>query len=336
MGAGLPRGETRCAGRAPSVSGHRASFRWAGWSAGTRRPPGSSGAGRSVPVGGMGWLAGGAGRPFEQVQEDSPAPAAGSQVRPRRRYPRAGPRRRRGGRAGRRAAPWLHARRSSAVEGEEDVGAAAQGGGHALHALRAEGGAGGQPPLAQDEPVEDALGRRPPTAARDRAAPCRARAWGRAAPGSGASVRGSMARPASQRTRAPADLGDDHHAGEALHAPLHEQPALADLSGCEAGGRERRAQPAPRRVAEAEVPRPSRGRCPVRRGTPSPRDCDGAAPRSTAPPPSRWRGRAAEPPSGHGPVERLRTQRGEPERSWAERRRAAGSPPAGSRPRRAG
>ena len=44
------------------------------------------------------------------------------------------------------------------VESEEDAGAAPQGIGDPLHALRAQGGAGGDAPPGKGKPVEDPLG----------------------------------------------------------------------------------------------------------------------------------------------------------------------------------
>ena len=161
---------------------------------------------RGHKLGGWGGvLDGGARRPREQVLEDRPSVGRGGKLR---HVGDAGWEAQDGG-AGAKQAPKPGRRVATGlvvVEGEEDPRAAPQGGGHPLKALRPQGGAGGQAPLRQDEPVEDALGDDRPRGA----GPSRPRPSTGLGPGSDwnrGDRSGSMARPASQRTRPPATSG---------------------------------------------------------------------------------------------------------------------------------
>ena len=170
------------------------------WGTGGRPAPGGVGAATSW-VGGVGVLGGGSRSLCEQVLEDRPSVGRGGKLR---HVGDAGGQAHGGG-AGAKQAPKPGRRVATGlvvVEGEEDPRAAPQSGGHPLKALRPQGGAGGQAPLRQDKPVEDALGDDRPRGA----GPSRPRPSTGLGPGSDwnrGDRSGSMARPASQRTRRP-------------------------------------------------------------------------------------------------------------------------------------
>ena len=75
------------------------------------------------------------------------------------------------------------------VEGEEDAGAAPQGGRGLLHALGAQGGAGGKAPPRNRKPVEEPFGEHRPR--RSEAEPPKAQPQASRVPGSGVRGRGS-------------------------------------------------------------------------------------------------------------------------------------------------
>ena len=69
-------------------------------------------------------------------------------------------------------------------------------------------------------------------------------------PGRPVGIDGPSDKPAD---KAAGGVGNDHHAGEPLRAPLHEQPAVPEPAGGEAVRLKRLPQPAARRVAEAKM-----------------------------------------------------------------------------------
>ena len=149
------------------------------------------------------------------------------------------------------------------VEGEEDAGAAPQGCGDPLHALGAEGGAGGDAPPGKGKPVEDLLGDHRPRR-RNPKTP-KPKHWlgagQRLEPGRPVGIDGPPDKPAD---KAAGGVGNDHHPGEPLHSPLHEQPAVPEPVGGEAVRLKSLPQPAARRIAEAQAG--CRGRADAPRG----------------------------------------------------------------------
>ena len=277
--------------------------------------------------GGVGWLGGGARRLREQVLEDRPALGRGGKLRHVRDARGQG----HGGGAGAKQAPKPAAasrpasslskarktlgqpRRAEATRSRPCVPRAAQAG--RPHCARASQS---KTPSA--------------TTAHEGAGPSRPRPSTGFGPGRdwnlGVTLRvdGPSRKPAHATAR---DLGDDHHAGEAL-APLREQPRVPEPLLAEAGRPQGSA--AARAPARSPGPgvRPSPGGCPVRRGTPSPHGCGAARRRRTGPPPS------AAPGPARGPQAELNGLRWRGGQVSVGRRRAAGSPRAGSGPRGAG
>ena len=137
------------------------------------------------------------------------------------------------------------------VEGEEDAGAAPQGGCGLLNALGAQGGAGGKAPPGNRKPVEDALGEHRPR--RSEAEPPKPKhrlgTGERLEPWGSVGVYGPPRKPPH---KSPGYLWNDDHPREPLRAPLREQAGVPEPLGGEAGGLDGFAQPAPRREAEAQ------------------------------------------------------------------------------------
>ena len=175
-----------------------------GWSGRESRKQGrsgtSSGRGESGAGSGKLPLSGGASRQrASRREEDGSTVGMRPQARPRRRRPAGRAHGRRPcAQASPQAAPAASRPASSVVEGEEDAGAAPQGGCGLLNALGAQGGAGGNAPPGNRKPVEDAFGEHRPSAERSRAAQAQAPAWDRGAPGTLGQRRGL--RPAPQAT----------------------------------------------------------------------------------------------------------------------------------------
>ena len=145
------------------------------------------------------------------------------------------------------------------VEGEEDPGAAPQGGGDPLHALGAQGGAGGQAPPGKDKPVEDALGKhRPGRRGAEPAKPKHRLGAGQGLEtGLHLGVQGPAHKPADKAAgclpRTRYGVGNDHHAGEPLRTALQEQAGVPEPVGGEASRLKGLSQPAPRREAETQA-----------------------------------------------------------------------------------
>ena len=112
-----------------------------------------------------------------------------------------------------------------AVEGEKDAGAAPQGRGDPLDALGAQGGDGWDAPSGKGEPVEQPLGHdRPARGGAEPAEPKHRLGAGESLEaGSPAGIDRSPGEPADE---AAGKVGNDHHAGEPLRSPLHEQPRV--------------------------------------------------------------------------------------------------------------
>ena len=145
-----------------------------------------------------------------------------------------------------------------AIEGEEDAGAAPEGRGDPLNALRAESGAGWDAPSGKGEPVEQPLGHDRPI--RGGAETPETQHWLGAGEGleAGCPVGNdrSPGEPADEAACLPRTrygVGDDDHAGEPLRSPLHEQPGVPDALLGEAEGLQGLPQPVARRVAEAKA-----------------------------------------------------------------------------------
>ncbi len=115
--------------------------------------------------------------------------------------------------------------RGVAVEGEENAGAAPEGGGDSLNALGSESGAGWDAPPGKGEPVEDAFGNDRPgrRGAETPEAEHRLGAGRSLEAGRPVGVYGPAHEPADE---AAGGVGYDDHPGEPLRSPLHEQPGV--------------------------------------------------------------------------------------------------------------
>ncbi len=138
------------------------------------------------------------------------------------------------------------------IEREEDAGATRQGCRDALGALRAERGASGHAPLGERQPVEQSLGEhRPRRCGAKLPGPEQGLGTGqRLEPGRTLRLHGTSGEPPD--TPAGNQIGDDHHPSEPLPV-LGEQPRSLQALRGEPGSSEVGAQPAARRVAEAEA-----------------------------------------------------------------------------------
>ena len=129
------------------------------------------------------------------------------------------------------------------VECEEDAGAAPEGGGQPLNALGTQGGDGWETPSGKGEPVEDPLGDDRPGRRRAEAPEAKHRLGAGRGLEAGRPV-GVYGPPDEPADEAAGDVGNDHHPGEPLRAPLHEQPAVPDALLGEAAGLQGLPQPA--------------------------------------------------------------------------------------------
>ena len=198
-------------------------------------------------------LAGGAGGPVKQAQEEGPSVWQGGKLGHVADALGKGDG---GGPASKQARKPLGGLkpRVVVVEGEEDAGAAPQGCGDPLNALGAQCCDCGEAPTGKGKPVEDPLchdrpGRRNPKTPKPKR---RLGAGQRLEPGRPVGSDGPSDKPAD---KAAGGVGNDDHAGESLHAPLHEQPAVPEPVGGEAHRLKGLPQPAARRVAEAKTGR---------------------------------------------------------------------------------
>ena len=236
-----------------------------------------------------GAASGRSGRPARAGGGRRRARVAGRQARPRRRRPGEGRQRQPCVRAGSEAAPSppgpRRRRRRRGRRGGSPEGPLATRSTPCVP----RAGAGGKAPLRQGEPVEDPLGHDRPGRRRAETPHPKHRlgAGQRLELGRPVGVYGPPDEPTGETA---GDVWHDDHPGEALRAPLHEQPCSP---GC--ASRRSRRTPGP---AAARCPAHSRGpgglprtgRRPARPGTPRRRGCAGADRRRNAPPPSARRG----------------------------------------------
>ena len=182
----------------------------------------------------MGELAGGAGRPGKQAEEEGASLGKCSKLSHVANALRKGD----GG-----GAPAKQARkpigglkaRLVVVECEEDPGATLQGRGDAFDAVGAQGGDRGDAPPSKGKPVEEAFGHHRKTRSGTKTPKSKHRlgAGEGLEPGPGAGIDGATREPADK----PAgEFGDDHHPGEPLGTPLGEQAAVPGPVGGEAEG----------------------------------------------------------------------------------------------------
>ena len=240
---------------------------------------------------GRGAASGRSGRPASAGAGRRRVPGEGRQVRPRRRRPGEGRWRRPCVRAGSEAAPPPRGPRRRCRRRGRRGGSP---GGPRRPAQRP--GCPGQRPAGRPHPVRESQSKTPSaTTVQDGAGPRRPIPSTGLGPGRrlepGRPV-GSDGPPDEPADETAGGVGNDHHSGEPLGSPLHEQPCSPWMPLRRRSRQDSRDELAARCPAHSRGPGglPRAGRRPARPGTPAPPNDGAAVRRRTAPPPSAGRG----------------------------------------------